>query len=214
WELYNLNEDWNETTDLAKRYPEKLEELKKLFDEEAKKYNVYPLKNYREGLAGPEIKSRAVIYEGTTVKTRVAVGKGPVTLTASIDVTDDQNEGVIFSNGGLVGGSTLYVKNKTLYYVLNDGVKETSIVAGKISKGKHVLRLEYVDNAVAVFVNDKEAARQTVSGRNRYLGTIGSDGISLGRDLNSPVTKAYEGTYPFTGIVRSIVVEQKTDKSL
>src|SRR5690606_1605478 len=107
WELYNLNEDWNETTDLAKRYPEKLEELKKLFDEEAKKYNVYPLKNYREGLAGPEIKSRAVIYEGTTVKTRVAVGKGPVTLTASIDVTDDQNEGVIFSNGGLVGGSTL-----------------------------------------------------------------------------------------------------------
>jgi arylsulfatase len=43
WELYNLNEDFNERIDLAKKYPEKLEALKALFDENAKKYNIYPL---------------------------------------------------------------------------------------------------------------------------------------------------------------------------
>jgi arylsulfatase len=42
WELYNLNEDFNERTDLAKKYPEKLEALKTLFDENARKYNIYP----------------------------------------------------------------------------------------------------------------------------------------------------------------------------
>jgi arylsulfatase A-like enzyme len=42
WELYNLNEDFNERIDLAKKYPEKLEALKTLFDEEAKRYNIYP----------------------------------------------------------------------------------------------------------------------------------------------------------------------------
>ena len=42
WELYNLNEDFNERTDLAKKYPEKLEALKALFDENARKYNIYP----------------------------------------------------------------------------------------------------------------------------------------------------------------------------
>jgi len=42
WELYNLNEDFNERIDLAKKYPEKLETLKALFDEEAKRYNIYP----------------------------------------------------------------------------------------------------------------------------------------------------------------------------
>ena len=43
WELYNLNEDFNERVDLAKKNPEKLKELKALFEEEAAKYNIYPL---------------------------------------------------------------------------------------------------------------------------------------------------------------------------
>ena len=43
WELYNLNEDFNERVDLAKKYPEKLAALQALFDENARKYNIYPL---------------------------------------------------------------------------------------------------------------------------------------------------------------------------
>jgi arylsulfatase len=42
WKLYNLNEDFNERVDLAKKYPEKLKELKDLFDAEAKKNHIYP----------------------------------------------------------------------------------------------------------------------------------------------------------------------------
>jgi len=43
WQLYNLNEDFNERNDLAKKYPEKLAELKKIFDEQAEKNHLYPL---------------------------------------------------------------------------------------------------------------------------------------------------------------------------
>jgi len=43
WELYNLNDDFNERINLADKYPEKLKELKTLFDTQAKKYNLYPL---------------------------------------------------------------------------------------------------------------------------------------------------------------------------
>jgi arylsulfatase len=43
WELYNLNEDFNERNDLAKKFPEKLAELKKIFDEQAEKNHLYPL---------------------------------------------------------------------------------------------------------------------------------------------------------------------------
>ncbi|GAA4786550.1 hypothetical protein GCM10023231_13230 [Olivibacter ginsenosidimutans] len=46
WQLFNLNEDFNEQHNLAKKYPEKLEELKQLFDEEARKNNLYPLINW------------------------------------------------------------------------------------------------------------------------------------------------------------------------
>lgn len=50
WELYNLNEDFNERTNLAKKHPEKLEELKKLFDEQAKENNLYPLIDWQDVL--------------------------------------------------------------------------------------------------------------------------------------------------------------------
>lgn len=43
WQLYNLNEDFNERIDLAKKYPEKLKELKALFDDLATKNKLYPL---------------------------------------------------------------------------------------------------------------------------------------------------------------------------
>ncbi len=42
-ELYNLNEDFSETNDLAAQNPQKLEALKKEWDEQAWKNNVYPL---------------------------------------------------------------------------------------------------------------------------------------------------------------------------
>lgn len=42
WELYNLNEDFNERIDLAKKYPEKLAALQAQFDADAQKYNIYP----------------------------------------------------------------------------------------------------------------------------------------------------------------------------
>ncbi|MHC4724199.1 MAG: arylsulfatase, partial [Planctomycetota bacterium] len=43
WELYHVAEDFSESTNLAEKHPDKLEELKKIFDDEAWKYNVYPL---------------------------------------------------------------------------------------------------------------------------------------------------------------------------
>lgn len=42
WKLYNLNEDFNERIDLAKKYPEKLKELKAAFEAEAWKNHIYP----------------------------------------------------------------------------------------------------------------------------------------------------------------------------
>ncbi|WP_051313099.1 arylsulfatase [Sporocytophaga myxococcoides] len=57
WELYNLNEDFNERINLASKYPEKLQELKALFDAEARKYNVYPLIDWTDCLNRGSFKS-------------------------------------------------------------------------------------------------------------------------------------------------------------
>ena len=43
WELYNINEDFSESNNLADQYPEKLEELKARWEELAWENNVFPL---------------------------------------------------------------------------------------------------------------------------------------------------------------------------
>ena len=53
WELYDTNSDWSQAHDLAAEMPEKLEELKALFMEEARKYNVLPLDDRRVSASTP-----------------------------------------------------------------------------------------------------------------------------------------------------------------
>ena len=48
WELYDVTNDPTEVHDLAKDHPEELDELKKLFDAEAKANNAYPLINWSD----------------------------------------------------------------------------------------------------------------------------------------------------------------------
>jgi arylsulfatase A-like enzyme len=66
WELYNLNEDFNEINNLASKNPEKLKELKEIFDQEAKKYNVYPFYSWKQALI--KIKETAPRIAATTTE--------------------------------------------------------------------------------------------------------------------------------------------------
>ena len=52
WELYDLNTDFNERINLAAKYPEKLNELKALFDEQAEKNHIYPFIDWEDVLKG------------------------------------------------------------------------------------------------------------------------------------------------------------------
>src|SRR5438128_8789513 len=45
WELYDLTKDFSQANDLAAKMPDKLKEMQRYFEIEAKKYQVYPLNN-------------------------------------------------------------------------------------------------------------------------------------------------------------------------
>ena len=205
-----MSEDWTEINDLATKNPQKLEELKTLFDSLAVRYNVYPLRNYMDGVPAPAIKPKAVIYEGTTIKTRVYIGKGPVSITANIEVPEKNAQGVIFANGGLFGGTVLYISEGKLLYTLNDGLQQTTLTYDKVlSAGKHSVKVDYaVDGTVTLTVDGETPVQRQIKSARRYLNTFSSEGVSVGQDLNSPVLKTYGGTFPFTGVVKTLIIEQ------
>lgn len=214
WELYNLINDPTELKDLAAKYPDKLKELKALFDAEARKNNVYPLRDYRAGVPEPVVRKKSVIYQGTTGKTKINIGKKPLQITVEVEIPTDVPQGVVFASGGYSGGNALYFINGKLHYTLNDGVKEITLISDKqLPPGKATIKIDYPDlTSVAIFINNEMFGSQSLKSRNSYLNSVASEGISVGKDLNVPVTNIYKAPAPFNGLVSKIVIDQAVEE--
>ncbi len=123
WELYNINEDWACANDISEKYPEKLEEMKKVYFEEAEKYSALPLEDRGQSLLNAKVAGRPTLLGD---RKEITLGEGMTgikeacfldvkntsyTITADIEVSPGYTDGVIFSQGGRFGGYSLYVKD-------------------------------------------------------------------------------------------------------
>ena len=121
WELYHVAEDFSESTNVAEQFPEKLAELEAMFDEEAWKYNVYPLYDdmirrlavQQDRLFGDQ---KEYVYYAPGAFRIAEKASAPVknrshTITTTIDLKGNE-EGVIAAVGGMTGGFTLFIKDR------------------------------------------------------------------------------------------------------
>lgn len=111
-----MEDDFSQSTDLADQYREKLESLKKTFDEEARKYGVYPLDDRfaeRVLTARPSVIAGRINFRYSHGTVRIPVGSAPLTyqrshtITADLVIPRDGAEGVIVACGGSAAGYTL-----------------------------------------------------------------------------------------------------------
>ena len=128
WELYNLKDDPTQNDDLAAKNPQKLAEMRKIFLEEAKKYNVLPLDNRtlsrflspRPSMTGGR---RVFTYSGEVSN----IPKGgapflldrPYTITAEVEIPPGGAEGMLVTDGGRFGGYGFYLLKGRPVFVYN-----------------------------------------------------------------------------------------------
>ena len=117
-ELFDLNQDFSQSEDVAAKFPDKVKELKELFVAEAKKYQVFPMD---ASVAARIVAPRPNITAGRTefVYTRPMVGlpqgDSPMllntsyTITAEIEVPQGGAEGMILTSGGRFAGYGFYL---------------------------------------------------------------------------------------------------------
>lgn len=231
WELYNIEEDFSEAVDLAQKHPEKLKELQAIFDQEAEKYNVYPLDDrFAERVVNPE---RPSVTRGRTFfsyaagTNRIPEGSAPPiyqrthTITASIDVGEDGAQGVIVAEGGSAGGYTLYVEEGKLVYEYNFFGKERNkiVSAAKLPSGKVQVEMDYqqkpitkanpaVGGTVTLSVNGKQVAQGEVPHvvPSRFSAT---ETLDIGADLGSTVSEDYTPPHAFNGKIEKVNIELK-----
>lgn len=152
WELYNLNNDWAQTTNVAAQYPEKLAELQAGFAEAAKEYNVYPLSSdffsridqkYRpNGLTGGDTHTffpSDFRYPSVTFPEL----SSDWNAVAEVVVNDAGDSGPILVQGSKFAGYMLELRNGVPTFVYNPSGREEErhiLSAGStLSPGKHTL---------------------------------------------------------------------------
>jgi arylsulfatase len=154
-ELYNLNNDFSQTTDLATQNPGKLKEMKAAFIAEANKYQVFPLD---ASVAARIVAPRPNITAGRTefVYTHPMVGlpqgDSPLLLNTSYSVSADIEvpaggaEGMLLTSGGRFGGYGFYLKNSKPVWVWNMVDLERLKWEGTeaLAPGKHKVVFDFV----------------------------------------------------------------------
>jgi arylsulfatase len=238
WMLFHQQVDFSESTDVAQKYPAKLEELKQLWWAMANKYKVLPLDGRgveRLALPRPEMsppRDKYIYYPGTgEVETANAadVRNRSYSITADVDIPKEGAQGVILAHGSSFGGYSFFVnKSKKLQFSYNYvGLEETKVIsAGEVPAGKASLRWEFTvtgppDFKVGkgapgvgkLFINGKEVGQGKIPVTCPLAYSLSGDGLSCGRDTLTPVSADYHdrGEYPFSGVIRRVIIDLGND---
>ena len=225
WELYKVDEDFNETNDLAAKQPEKLREMIERWWSEAGKYNVLPLDDRGtvrsvEQVSNNRPLAMATYYPGTIQTPRSSTPNfrnRSFSLTAEVEIPASGAEGVLLALGGRFAGFSFFVQNNRLQFVYNFfGLERYNVVATEaIAPGAARLRMDFTSTGndqgtAALFINDRKVGEGPIA-RTVPL-TFGlSEGLTAGRDPSTPVTESYQAPFAFTGKLKKVVLQVKED---
>ena len=175
-ELYYLPDDFTQAHDLAAEHPEKVQELKELFWQEAEKYNVLPLMAPLAGFFGmlpplPEVAK----YEFRGDVQNVLSGMIPriynhsYSISADLVIPPGGAEGVIVAEADHLGGFSLFVDDGKLthtysmmgVFVFRQQAEEP------LPEGEVTVRMEFAADAakpatggeVTLFIDDRPVGK-------------------------------------------------------
>ncbi|WP_417383205.1 arylsulfatase [Gimesia sp.] len=154
FQLYNLKTDWNQTSDIAAEHPEKVTEMRAMFLEEAKKYQVLPLNasvGARVAAQRPSLTAGRNELVYTRPMTGLPQGDAPYlldtsyTIKADITVPEAGAEGMIATSGGRFAGWGFYLlKGKPVFlWNLLDLERLKWEAPETLSPGRHILEFDF-----------------------------------------------------------------------
>jgi arylsulfatase A-like enzyme len=236
WELYDLTKDFSQANDLAAANPQRLKELQAIFDQEARRFNVYPLDDrFAERVVNPNRPSvtrdrSSFTYAAGT--TRIPEGSAPPVyrrshrIVADIELPQEGAEGVIVATGGSAAGYTLYVKDRRLVYEYNFFGKNRYIIASDrpLPTGKVQVVFDYEQGQGKeptsggigkLYVNGQPVGEGRIDRvvPSRFSAT---ETLDIGMDLGATVAETYQAQAPFafTGKIARVTIELKPEGAI
>ena len=233
WELYHVQEDPTEFNDLAAQMPDKVTELKALFYEEARKYNVLPLDNTtltRWVGPKPSLTAGRTVFTYSGTLSGIPGSAAPkildkqYTITADVAVPRGGAQGMIVTQGGRFGGYGLFLsqgkagvgRGKVVFlYNLLD-LKRTIWEGPALAPGKHTIVFAFTPEAPGLgkggtgvlSVDGKEVARKSME-HSTPITFHEDESFDVGLDTRTGVALLqyrYDSPFPFTGTINKLTI--------
>ncbi|MCE7796727.1 arylsulfatase [Sphingobium sufflavum] len=230
WELYDLQKDPGQTTNLAARYPERVTAMAAAFNEQAKRYNVYPIHNLSD-TAGESARIAAEDFARRRGKWHYA---GPTSnlasmiappintrgfrMSAKLNLADAGVTAPIFSMGGRMGGIAFYLKDGIPMLVMNDlGGRSVPVAARQaLTTGPQRIAIDVVrgtaDAAGAVPFNVTIRSGSKIIAQEKVDFTLPAyfgipETFDIATDWGSPVLAGYRAGTAFPGTLTDILFD-------
>ena len=232
WELYNIANDFSQGVDLAEKHPEKLAELLTLFDSEAKRNNVYPLREPGstlgmtvvppENLGGLKKMTYTTDHIRMPERSVVNLKNCSFRITAEVEVSSSMCSGVIACQGGNMAGWTLYLNDDgcPVYHynwMGHDHYIATSLVP--LSMGRHEIVVDFVYDGgfgvgghAVLLVDAIPVAHVRVERTVPIVFSMSGESFDIGMDTGAPVG-FYPHVYRCTADIHGVTLERLSEPS-
>jgi hypothetical protein len=221
FELYDVNHDWTQNTNVSAKYPAKVEEMKDFMFAEFAKYQVLPLDaSAATRLAAP----RPSMAAGRDVFTYS--GK-PMTGLPIASTPDLLNTSFTMTAGGRFGGWGFYVlKGKPVFTWNLLGLKKVKWMSPEaLAPGKHTIEFDYkydgLGAATLAFnsmsgvgrggtgvlkVDGNAVATQTMEKSMPIIFSV-DETFDIGSDTGTPIDdQDYQNPFNFTGTIDKLTI--------
>src|SRR4249920_1566375 len=212
-------------TILVAKMPDKLKEMQKVFDEEAAKYNVYPLSNdtfARATAPRPSATAGQTQFDYSGVMPGIPNANAPsilnrsYTITAEVDVPQGGGDGMLVTQGGRWGGYGLYLLKGKPVFDYNMLILAQYRWEGQqqLSAGRHTIVFDFTYDGPGIAkggtgvlkVDGQVVATQKQPNSIAFL-NVADETFDVGMDTRTGVNdKDYQVPFRFTGKINKLTV--------
>lgn len=233
WHLYDMRKDFSGLRDLAAKNPQKLKAMQDLWWSQARQYGALPLFNapLLDSFTSDSVKANIVKYktmrdpkreyvfyprkENLLRQDAPQIGAGSFLIDATLDLKNNNPNGVVIADGDRFGGYSLFAKDGIVTFEVSDLGTTSSIHSDRpLTRDTRELRVAFErgdtrGGLAKIYFDGVEVASGPIARRETQL--TSASGFSVGYDTSGPVSESYGRSdgFPFgVGELRKVVVRK------